>query len=115
MNEFNHIVGLRVDDRVAAPLSIESDVVPIYYRALKRLLELTEDESRMVKRVLKPGDIAVFDNHRILHGRTRLQFKGRRWLQWAQLERGDFYSKMRILSDELGLPRDASPYLRGAY
>ncbi len=82
---------------------------------MQQLLEFVEDESRMVKKVLRPGDIAVFDNHRVLHGRTRLQFRGRRWLQWVQIERGDFHSTMRILAGRLGRERDTSPLLRGAY
>ena len=114
-DEFGNVCGVRINDRVASPTCINPAAVPDYYRGMKRFLELAEDENRMLKKVLKPGDIAVFDNHRILHGRTRLQFKGRRWLQWIQVERGDFHSTLRILSDRLGRPRDASPLLRGAY
>jgi gamma-butyrobetaine dioxygenase len=114
-DEFGNICGVRINDRVAAPTCIEHDVIPVYYRAMQQLLEFVEDESRMVKKVLRPGDIAVFDNHRVLHGRTRLQFRGRRWLQWVQIERGDFHSTMRILAGRLGRERDTSPLLRGAY
>ena len=64
---------------------------------------------------LKPGDIAIFNNHRVLHGRTDLTVDGQRWLQWAQIERGDFHSSLRILADRLGLTRDARPLMRGAY
>ena len=114
-NEFDQICGVRVNDRVAAPLCIDPESVPVYYRGMQQFLQLTEDENRMVKKTLKPGDIAIFDNHRVLHGRTSLTFKGRRWLQWVQVERGDFHSTMRILSDKLGVERNAQPFLRGAY
>ena len=87
----------------------------MYYRGLRRLLELAEDSERMIRRTLKPGDIALFDNHRVLHGRTTLTVRGRRWLQWAQVERGDFHSTLRITADQLQLQRDTSPLLRGAY
>lgn len=40
---------------------------------------------------------------------------GRRWLQWMQVERGDFHSMLRITAERLGLEHDASPLLRGAY
>ena len=66
-------------------------------------------------RTLQPGDIAIFDNHRVLHGRTDLTVDGKRWLQWVQIERGDFHSSLRILADRLGLARDARPLMRGAY
>ena len=115
IDEFGHISGIRINDRVAAPLSIPFDAVEDYYRGLKRLLELSEDESRMFKLTLRPGDIALFDNHRVLHGRTQLTLNAKRWLQWAQVERGDFHSTLRILSDKLKIPRDANPFLRGSY
>ncbi|MBT3558896.1 MAG: taurine catabolism dioxygenase TauD, partial [Rhodospirillales bacterium] len=60
-------------------------------------------------------DIAVFDNHRILHGRTDLTVNGRRWLQWIQVERGDFHSTLRITADRLQQDRSIDPLLRGAY
>ena len=115
LDEFDNICGVRINDRVAAPLSIPSGEVSVYYRGLRRLLELAEDSERMIRRTLKPGDIALFDNHRVLHGRTTLTVRGRRWLQWAQVERGDFHSTLRITADQLQLQRDTSPLLRGAY
>ena len=115
VDEFGNINGLRINDRVAAPLSIPPAVIGIYYRGLKRLLELAEDESRCIKLRLRPGDIAIFDNHRVLHGRTDLTINGKRWLQWVQIERGDFHSSLRILADRLGQHRDAKPLLRGSY
>ena len=59
--------------------------------------------------------IIPFDNHRVLHGRTDLTVDGKRWLQWVQIERGDFHSSLRILADRLGQARDARPLMRGAY
>lgn len=115
LDEFDNICGVRVNDRVAAPLSIPSGEIPVYYRGLRRLLELAEDSERMIRRSLQPGDIALFDNHRVLHGRTTLTVHGRRWLQWAQVERGDFHSTLRITADRLQIHRDALPLLRGAY
>ena len=115
LDEFGNLCGIRLNDRVAAPLSIPPDEVEIYYRALRYLLEQAEDENLALKLTLQPGDIAVFDNHRILHGRSDLTINGQRWLQWVQLERGDFHSSLRIIADRLGLPRDANPLLPGAY
>jgi gamma-butyrobetaine dioxygenase len=101
--------------RVAAPLSIAAEDVAAYYRGLRRLLELAEDPDRMIRLTLRPGDVALFDNHRVLHGRTAITTKGRRWLQWLQIERGDFHSALRVTADRLQRTRDAAPLLRGAY
>ncbi len=115
VDEFGNLCGVRINDRVAAPLSIAPDQVSTFYRGLQRLLELAEDDQLMMKITLQPGDIAIFDNHRILHGRSDLTINGQRWLQWIQIERGDFHSSLRIITDRLGLARDANPLLRGAY
>ena len=112
---FDNVDGIRINDRVAAPLSIPPERVPVYYRGLRRLLELAEDPERIIELTLRPGHMAVFDNHRVLHGRTALTLKGRRWLQWMQVERGDFYSTLRITADRLQVARGATPWLRGAY
>ena len=115
VNEWGDVCGVRVNDRVHSPTCISPDEIPVYYRGLKRFLQLVEDEERILKKVLRPGDIAIFDNHRILHGRSNLTVNGRRWLQWVQVERGDFHSTFRITADRLGIGRDALPLLRGAY
>ncbi|MDH3534133.1 MAG: TauD/TfdA family dioxygenase [Gammaproteobacteria bacterium] len=115
VDEFGNLSGIRVNDRVAAPLSIPAGQVEVYYRGLRYLLELAERESLMLRQTLQPGDIAIFDNHRVLHGRSDLTINGQRWLQWVQVERGDFHSSLRIFADRLGIARDANPLLRGAY
>ena len=115
VDSFGNLCGVRINDRVAAPACIAHGEIPVYYRAMQRLLQLAEDENRIIKKILRPGDIAIFDNHRILHGRTKLTLNGKRWLQWVQVERGDFHSTLRILADKLNLERDALPLLRGAY
>jgi alpha-ketoglutarate-dependent taurine dioxygenase len=115
VDEFGNLRGIRLNDRVAAPLSIPADKVETYYRGLRYLLRLAENDNLMLKKTLQPGDIAIFDNHRILHGRSDLTISGQRWLQWVQIERGDFHSSLRILADRLGIARDANPLLRGAY
>ncbi|MFT5111468.1 MAG: alpha-ketoglutarate-dependent taurine dioxygenase [Parasphingorhabdus sp.] len=115
VDEFDNLVGLRINDRVHAPACIDADEVVVFYRGLKRLLQLVEEPNRMMRKILQPGDIALFDNHRILHGRTALSIHGRRWLQWAQIERGDFHSSLRIVADQLNKDRDVLPLMRGAY
>tara|TARA_B110001469_G_scaffold127616_1_gene149288 strand:+ start:95 stop:1282 length:1188 start_codon:yes stop_codon:yes gene_type:complete len=115
VDEFGNVCGVRINDRVAAPLAIPPEQMVVYYRGLQYLLKQSEDETLAVNLTLQPGDIAVFDNHRVLHGRTDLTVDGKRWLQWVQIERGDFHSKLRILADKLAQSRDDNPLLKGAY
>ena len=115
VDAFDNVCGIRINDRVAAPVSVPADQVEDYYRGMQTLLRLSEDSQRMIFLTLKPGDVVVFDNHRILHGRTKISMNTRRWLQWLQINRGDFYSAIKILSDRLGLDRSELPQIRGAY
>jgi alpha-ketoglutarate-dependent taurine dioxygenase len=115
LDEFGNLCGVRINDRVSAPPAIAPEQVEAYYRGLPYLLRQSEDPESMMHLTLKPGDIAIFDNHRVLHGRSDLTIDGQRWLQWVQIERGDFQSSLRILADRLGLARDSEPLLRGAY
>jgi alpha-ketoglutarate-dependent taurine dioxygenase len=115
VDEFGNLCGVRINDRVAAPLAIPPAQVAAFYRGLHYLLRQSEDPSLIMHLTLQPGDIAIFDNHRVLHGRTDLTVDGQRWLQWVQIERGDFHSSLRIIADRLGLARDARPLLKGAY
>jgi alpha-ketoglutarate-dependent taurine dioxygenase len=115
LDEFGNLSGVRINDRVGAAPVIAPQQVEAYYRGLHYLLRQSEDPGLILHLTLKPGDIAIFDNHRVLHGRTDLTIEGQRWLQWVQIERGDFHSSLRILADRLGLARDARPLLRGAY
>ncbi len=115
LDEFGALAGVRINDRVTAPLSIAHEHVVPFYRAYRRLLELTGREDLTIARVLQPGDLAIFDNHRILHGRTGFDLKGPRWLRWAQVERGDFFSTLRVLEDKLGARREDRRMPRGAY
>jgi gamma-butyrobetaine dioxygenase len=114
-DDFGNLCGVRINDRVAAPLSIAADQVETYYRGLRYLLQLSEDPALALHLTLQPGDIVVFDNHRVLHGRTDLTVEGQRWLQWLQIKRGDFHSSLRIIADRLELERDTNPLLKGAY
>lgn len=115
LDAFGNLTGVRINDRVAGPANVPTDAVPVYFRGLKRLAALVEEPRYQLRYTLRPGDIAVFDNHRVLHGRTELTLSGPRWLQWAQVERGDFHSALRIVADRLGLDRSALPLMRGAY
>ena len=105
VDTMDRVCGVRINDRVAGPAQIPPSAVTTYYRAMKRLLELSEDSNRWLRKRLRPGDIAIFDNHRILHGRTDLTINSKRWLQWVQVNRGDFYSKLRILTNRLNVSK----------
>lgn len=115
LDEFGDVVGIRFNDRVGSPLSLPPDQVEPYYRAYRRLVELSADPAYIIARRLQPGDIAIFDNSRILHGRSAFSLQSERFLQWASIRRGDLYSSLRILADRMGIDREDGVMPRGAY
>jgi len=66
------------------------------YKALASLHSLLEDASAVLKFKLRPGRIFLFDNWRVLHGRTA--FTGRREMGGCYLPRDDWLNKARQLA-----------------
>ncbi len=90
------IQGVRYNERSAAPMDLPAHQISIAYQALKAWLRLTRDPSYQIRIQLQPGDVIVFDNQRVLHGRD--EFSGSRHLLYAQLDLDEIHSRNRILS-----------------
>lgn len=73
------------------------------YAALRRFTELTNDPRFQVVHRLAPGELLVFDNHRLLHGRRAFDLGsgGRRCLLGTYLDRDDLSSRRRVLRASL--------------
>lgn len=70
-----------------------------YYRAYRAFMALTQDPEFHVTLRLRGGDMAVFDNRRILHGREAFDpSTGFRHLQGYYVDRGDFNSRRRVMA-----------------
>ncbi|XP_046853688.1 gamma-butyrobetaine dioxygenase-like [Xenia sp. Carnegie-2017] len=83
-----------------------------YYDALFVLTSHLKDPKSIIDHRLKPGQIIMFHNDRVLHGRSKLvspQKKlNERWLQGVYFEWDVIFSKLRSLQEKLGL---LTPYL----
>lgn len=103
VDEQGHIEGVRFNDRVMAPLNPTRGDVSAFYEAFRVLSELYYDERRWCRVHLRPGDLVVFDNHRVLHGRTAFSADlKRRFLRLCHVDRTEFHSRFRILGRSLG-------------
>ena len=58
------------DDRSIAPLPLKGPRLKKFYAAYRQLAELLNEPERSVVCRLQPGDLVLFDNTRVLHGRT---------------------------------------------
>jgi len=80
-------------DRAAfLPQGVE---VGVFYDALRAFHRLLADRARHLRFTLKPTEVLLFDNWRVLHARTA--YTGRRRLAGCYLNREDFESRLRVL------------------
>lgn len=71
------------------------DEIKQYYRAIKNLTKIVRDTNNEYWIGLNPDQILLFDNFRLLHGRSA--FTGARTLVTAYLSRDDWLSKAEVL------------------
>jgi alpha-ketoglutarate-dependent taurine dioxygenase len=85
------------NDRSIEPLPLKGPKLKRYYPAYRQLSELVQDPARQVVCRLEPGDLVLFDNTRILHGRTAFS-GGSRHLQACYLDADGLYSTLAVLT-----------------
>jgi alpha-ketoglutarate-dependent taurine dioxygenase len=80
-----------------APEAVCADM-PGFYRHWKTLMRATNSATPQMKKALQPGTVLVFDNQRLLHGRTAFSSKSGRVLVGCYGSRADFESRLRQAS-----------------
>ena len=89
-------------------LSVPHDAVEPFYRAYRRLSALVNDPANHLDFRLAPGDVMMFNNHRILHARTGFDpASGNRRLQLATTYLDMVDSRIRVLA--IGPAAQAEP------
>jgi gamma-butyrobetaine dioxygenase len=73
------VVGVRVNHR--ALRSPPLDVAERWYEAYLEFYRRVHAPTARLERKLRPGEVVIFDNRRLLHGRAPYGGAGRRWLQ----------------------------------
>jgi gamma-butyrobetaine dioxygenase/trimethyllysine dioxygenase len=68
-----------------APFALPFAELPAFYRAWDRFARLVRDPKNQLRFTLRPGDFLLYDNHRVLHGRTA--FRGPRWVRGVYFDR----------------------------
>jgi trimethyllysine dioxygenase len=79
-----------------APFSLPNDDMLTFYEALRAFERRANDQRLQWRRVNPPGDALLFDNWRVLHGRT--SYTGHRHLCGCYVNREDFLSRRRMLA-----------------
>ncbi|MFT6407507.1 MAG: gamma-butyrobetaine dioxygenase [Arenicella sp.] len=80
-----------------APLITEYHNIEPAYRALQRFMQMANSATYQMSYKFAAGDIVIFDNRRILHGREEFfPQSGDRELRGLYLDRDDMHSKIRM-------------------
>jgi gamma-butyrobetaine dioxygenase/trimethyllysine dioxygenase len=72
-------VHVRSSYFTVAPYQLPFDRMTAWYRAHDQFVRILRDPRHHFAFRLRPGDVLVYDNHRMLHGRTA--FAGSRWVR----------------------------------
>ncbi|TQV75791.1 2-trimethylaminoethylphosphonate dioxygenase [Denitrobaculum tricleocarpae] len=96
------LLGLRFNNRSAAPFTdIPFDDMATYYAAYRHLAEIIERPEGEVTFKMKPGDLFIVDNTRVLHARKGFSGTGSRWLQGCYADKDDLLSTLAAIEEEL--------------
>jgi len=97
------IRAVHYNNRSIAPLQLGAEQVRGFYPAYRRLAQLLREPRFQLGLKLRDGDLVVFDNRRILHGRTGFSSaRFARHLQGCYLTRDSVLSETGLLRRRLG-------------
>jgi len=102
LDEQDGIAGFRLLDRGVGPLDLPEDVIEPYFAALRRLLAMLYDQANHLRIPVATGEALLFNNQRVLHGRTAFDAGSPRFMRTCHVELDEFYSTLRILAARLG-------------
>ncbi len=93
---------VRISNLFPAPLDLPEAIIEPFYEAYRKLMQLYTDPRYCLKQGLQPGDLVMFDNHRILHGRTAIGRQNQqRHLRYCSVNRDYFHSQRRLLEKNI--------------
>jgi len=103
LNSFGEIVEIKYNAHLAATFDLPEDVMHDYYLAYRDLMGRLRESRYTIKLKLQAGDMAVFDNRRVMHGRDAFDSNtGKRQLRGCYVDRSEFQSRLRVLGERFG-------------
>ena len=100
LDPLGEIVAVHLNNRSKGVPHGDPRRVASWYDAYLALVALIEDPDLQIVFRLEPGDLIVFDNLRILHGRTGFASDGTRRLQGCYADRDGVLSTLAVLERE---------------
>jgi gamma-butyrobetaine dioxygenase len=96
------VTAVHYNNRSVAPLTLAAGEAPAFYAAYRRFALLLREPRFQLRFRLADGDLVVFDNQRVLHGRTAFtSARHPRHLQGCYLTRDSVFSEVGVLRRRL--------------
>ena len=90
---------IRYNAHIAAVFDMPAEIMPAYYRAYRAFMAKTREPRYRLSFKLNAGEMVVFDNRRVLHGREAFDpASGFRHLHGCYVDRGEYLSRLRRLA-----------------
>ena len=108
LNKHGRITDLLISNMLMSECNNNTtfDEVWQYYEAYYELVKILYTPENIIDFYMKPGQIAIIHNARVLHRRTAVADSGqpsKRWLQIIYMDRDGIFSRLRVLLKKLGL------------
>ncbi len=98
---FGNIVEIKYNAHLADIFDLPEVFMHEYYLAYRNLMGRLKDPRYMIRLKLKGGEMVVFDNRRVLHGRDAFDpTTGLRHLRGCYVDRSEFKSRLRVLAKQ---------------
>jgi len=98
LDENNRFKQVRFSPRLDFVPLMEKEKLELYYSARNKISEMYNSEKFRIEFKLKPGDLLMMDNHRLLHGRTEYNAnEGNRFLQGCYIDYDSTEGKLKHL------------------
>ncbi|HEY4162429.1 MAG TPA: TauD/TfdA family dioxygenase [Dongiaceae bacterium] len=116
LDDDGEVVGVRYNDRATGAFDQALDGVDAMMDAAAEFMRIVYDPAMTLTVMLQPGDVAICDNHRAMHGRRAFDPNRKfRHLRSCHIDRDQVHSRLRVLATEfapeeagLALPAGAS-------
>ncbi len=108
------VCGIRFHERSMATMTLDPDLAERFYLALMRFCRAVRGDEFAWRRQLAVGEALVYDNQRVLHGRTGFEgAQTRRHLRLCTIDRDQVHSRLRRLRERYAPGTECAPLPAG--
>lgn len=98
LNVMGEVAAIRYSNHSVQPFLLPPEQMAAYYDAYRTFGLMRESDQYQLRIQMKPGELYMVDNRRVLHGRTGFSSNGARHLQSCYIEWDELLSRLQQLS-----------------